>query len=547
MDLLVYLAEHPNEVVTKEQILDNVWHQRFVSESVLSRSVAELRQLLGDNATRPQVIETIPKRGYRLVAPVTRQRLPSAVGSEGAGARPSIVVLPFLDLAPGHDHEYFCDGLAEELTNRLAHLHGLRVVARTSAFTFKGKPTDVREIGRLLNVRAVLEGSVQHSGGQVRVTVQLIDVSDGCHVWSGRFDRAACDIFAIEDEIARAVVSELRVTLAGGAEARVTHRQTTNPAAHDLYLRGRHHAARRSLTELELAIRHYEQAVDLDPKYAAAHAGIAECCCVIGFVGYRRPSEVFPRGKREAESALALDPELGEAHAVLAHEMGMYEWRWEEAERHFLRALDLNPGYSLTRTWYSHLLTASGRFDEALAHVERACECDPMAPTVRAMLGLTHYYARQFDRAADCCRQVLAANPSFGLARFFLARVFWAEGNFEAAAEQLRSLSGAMPHALGYLAGALRLLGRDGEAARAYDEVERLSQTCYISPLAFTASARKDDHATRLRWLKLAFDEREGSVPLLNTEPLVDDLRGEPAFQALLARLGLPRVPAHHD
>jgi TolB-like protein/Flp pilus assembly protein TadD len=542
MDLLVYLAQHPGQVVTKDQLLEEVWHQRFAAESVLSRSVAELRQLLGDEVQRPRVIETIPKRGYRLVAAVSEPGPGSSDRPAYADPRPSIVVLPFLDLAPTRDHEYFCDGLAEELTNRLAHLPGLRVVARTSAFSFKGKPADVRDIGRQLNVRAVLEGSVQRSGDRLRVTAQLVDASDGCHAWSGRFDRPASDIFAIEDEIAQAVVSELRVRLLGEADARVMHRQTTNSEAHDAYLQARHHSSRRTLEGLESAIRLHERALELDPGYAAAHAGIAECCCVIGFVGYRRPADVLPRGRLEAERALLLDPGLGEAHAILAHALGMFEWRWEEAEQHFLRALDLNPGYSLARTWYSHLLTASGRFDEALAHVERACECDPLAPTVQAMLGLTLYYARQFDRAADCCRKVVAMAPRFGLARFFLGRICWAQGHLEAAAEQFQALGAAFLTAPGYLAGVLRALGREREADAAREALEQLSRAQYVSPLAFAASTPLSDHETRLRWITLAVDEREGTVPLLNADPIVDDLRFDPAFQALLDRLGLPRV-----
>ncbi len=540
MDLLVYLAQHPGRVVTKDQILEDVWHQRFVAESVLSRSVAELRQLLGDDARHPRVIETIPKRGYRLVAAVAEGGDGSNAGRADGDARPSIVVLPFLDLAPNRDHEYLCDGLAEELTNRLAQTPGLRVVARTSAFAFKGKATDVREIGRLLTVRAVLEGSVQRSADRVRVTAQLVGAADGCHVWSGRFDRPLGDIFAIEDEIAQAVVSELRVTLLGGSEARVVHRHTTNPAAHDVYLRGRYRSSRRTADGLEQAVRHYEQALALDPEYATAHAGIAECCCMLGFVGHRRPTEVFPRGRREAERALAIDPDLAEAHAVLAHELGMFEWRWEEAERHFLRALDLNPGYALARTWYSHLLTASGRFDEAVAHVERACECDPLAPMVQATLGLTLYYARQYDRAADCCRRVVAMDPSFGLARFFLGRVCWIQGDLEAAAEQFRVLSNFFPAAPGYLAGVLRALGRDREADDAREQLGRLAGSQYVSPLAFAASTALSDHAMRLRWITLALEEREGGVALLNVDPVVDDLCSDPGFQALLDRLGLP-------
>jgi TolB-like protein/tetratricopeptide (TPR) repeat protein len=542
MDLLVYLAEHPKQVVTKDQLLEDVWHQRFAAESVLSRSVADLRRLLDDEAQEPRVIETIPKRGYRLVAAVAPHHPGSGATAQEAGARPSIVVLPFLDLAPARDHEYFCDGLAEELTNRLAHLRGLRVVARTSAFAFKGKAVDVREIGRRLGVGSVLEGSVQRSGDLVRVTAQLVDVSDGCHIWSGRFDRGPGDIFAIQDEITQAVTSELRVRLFGGAEARVTHRHTTNPAAHDLYLRGRHHAARRGLPDLQQAIACFEQALALDPGYAAAHAGIAECCCLIGITGMRRPAEVFSRGKLEADRALAIDPDLAEAHAVLALETGMHAWDWETAERHFARALHLNPGHALARLWYSHLLSASGRSDEALAQAERACECDPLAPTVQTTLGMAAFYARQFDRAVDLYRRVLATAPSFGLARYFLGRAYRAEGRFEAAVDELRIVSPALPLALGCLAGSLRSLGREDEAARACDELERLSQRQYVSPLAFAASAYIHDHATRLRWIERAFDEREGNVPLLNVDPMTDDLRSNPAFLALIGRLGLPRV-----
>ena len=541
LDLLGYLAPHAGRVVTKDEILERVWRQRFVAESVLSRSVADIRRLLDDEASQPRVIETIPKRGYRLLARVTPFQPRPAATPVPAPPRPSIVVLPVLDLAPGRDQEYFCDGLAEELTNRLAHLRGLRVVARTSAFAFKGKAADAREIGRRLEVGALLEGSVQRAGDRVRVTVQLIDAQDGGHIWSGRFDRPGGDIFAIEDEIAQAVTSELRVKLLGGAEARVTHRQTSDPAAHDLYLRGRHRAARRNLEDLEQAIRCYERAIALDPGYAAAHAGIGECFCVIGFSGLRRPADVFPTGRAAAERALAIDPGLVEGHAVLAHEAGMYEWDWARAERHFVRALELSPGYALTRVWYSHLLSAFGRFEEAITQAERACECDPLAPTVRMTLGLALYYARQFDRAVDCYRQVLATDPSFGFARFHLGRAYRAQGKFDAAAEQYRLVTTVMPIAFGMLAGVLRSLGRDEEAARAAAELERFAKTRYVNALGF-ASAYWTELPRRLRWLERAFDEREGTVPLLNVDPALDDLRSTPAFVALLDRLGLPRV-----
>jgi TolB-like protein/tetratricopeptide (TPR) repeat protein len=537
MDLLVFLAQHPGEVVTKDQILDHVWQQRFVAESVLSRSVADLRQLLDDDAEQPRYIETIPKRGYRLVA-AEGSLVPRAAD---AARRPSVVVLPFVDMASGHDQEYFCDGLAEELTNGLAQLAGLRVVARTSAFAFKGRAVDVRQVGRALNVGAVLEGGVQRAGDRLRVTVQLIDVADSCHLWSQRFDRPAGDIFAIEDEIVRSVVLALKVKLLGDRAGRAMVRTTANPAAHDLYLKGRHLAARRSPESMAQALQCFERAVEADPSYAAAHAAIGECQAVAGFAGFSRPSDVFPLARQAAIRARELDPDLADAHAVLGHESGMFEWRWDEAEAHFQRALELSPGYALARVWYSHLLTASGRFDEAIEETERACECDPLSPTVRATLGLALYYARRFERAEETYKAVLDADPSFALAHFFLGRLYMVQGRLEEAVEQQAAAS-VIPTALGVLAGAWRRLGRPDRARDLVRGLERLAKARYVGPLAwFVANA--DDPDAQLAWLERAVDAREGSVPLLNTDAGMDPLRGDPRYHAIIGRLGLPVVP----
>jgi TolB-like protein/Tfp pilus assembly protein PilF len=537
MDLLVFLAEHPGEVVTKDQILDRVWQQRFVAESVLSRSVADLRQLLDDDAERPRYIETIPKRGYRLVA-------------GGAGAtplaaeaprRPSIVVLPFADLAPARDQEYFCDGLAEELTNGLAQLPDLRVVARTSAFAFKGRGIDVRQIGRELNVGAVLEGAVQRAGDRLRVTVQLNDVADGCHIWSERFDRPAGDIFAVEDEIVRSVVLALKVKLLRSKAGRAMVRTTANPAAHDLYLKGRHQSARRSPDSMAQALQCFERAVEADPSYAAAHAAIGECRAVAGFAGFARPSDVFPLAKRAALRARELDPDLADAHAVLGHVAGMYEWQWTEAETHFQRALELSPGYALARVWYSHLLTASGRFDEAIEETGRACECDPLSPTVRTTLGLALYYARRFERAEEAYKAVLDADPSFALAHFHLGRLYMVQRRLEEAVEQ-HAAAATIPTALGFLAGAWRLLGRPDRANDVVRELDRLTGVRYVGPLAWFGANAHDPDA-QLPWLDRAVEAREGAVPLLNTDAGLDRLRGNPRYRAISSRLGLPVVP----
>jgi TolB-like protein/tetratricopeptide (TPR) repeat protein len=537
MDLLVFLSQHPGVVVTKDQILDRVWQQRFVAESVLSRSIADLRQLLDDEAEQPRYIETIAKRGYRLVASAATLAPPAAA----AARRPSVVVLPFADLAPGRDQEYFCDGLAEELTNGLAQLAGLRVVARTSAFAFKGRGIDVRQIGRDLNVGAVLEGAVQRAGDRIRVTVQLIDVADGCHLWSQRFDRPTGDIFAIEDEIVRSVVLALRVKLLGDRAGRAMVRTTASPAAHDLYLRGRHLAARRNPESMAQALACFERAVDADPSYGAAHAAIGECHAVSAFAGFARPSDVAPLARQSAMRARGLDEALPDAHAVLGHVAGTFDWRWEEAEAHFQRALDLSPGYALGRVWYSHLLTASGRFDEAVEETERACECDPLSPTVRTTLGLALYYARRFERAEETFKTVLAGDPSFALAHFHLGRLYGVQGRLEEAIEH-QAAAAAVPTSLGFLAGAWRRIGRPDRAEEVEREIDRLAATRYVGPLAWFA-AHPDEPHIQLTWLERAVDAREGAVALLNTDAALDHLRGDPRYQALLGRLGLPAVP----
>jgi TolB-like protein len=278
MDLLGLLARNAGRPVTKEEISRTIWGKRFLAESALTRLVAELRHILGDDSENPRFVETIPKRGYRLIAPV------SVEGSAAPG--PSIAVLPFTDMAQAKDQEYFCDGLAEELTNALTRVRGLRVIARTSAFAFKGKALDAREIGRQLNVSAVVEGGVQRSADRLRVTVQVINAADGSHLWSERFDRRASDIFAIEDEIAQALVAGLGVKLLGDEASALIPRHTEDLEAHDLYLRGRYIAARRTPNAYAQAIRYFRQALARDPGYSVAYAALGACYCGSGFVSY---------------------------------------------------------------------------------------------------------------------------------------------------------------------------------------------------------------------------------------------------------------------
>jgi len=326
MDVLAYLAARAGRVVAREEILEAVWRRQFVADATLSHAIAELRRALGDSPRQPRFIETISKRGYRVIAAVRRTaehaaaaqppREPAA-GPAPAPRTPSIAVLPFVDMSAARDQEYLCDGIAEELINALAQLDGLKVAARTSSFAFKGQQEDVREIGRRLGVGAVLEGSVRKAAGRLRVTAQLVDVADGMHLWSERFDRADEDVFAIQDAIAEAVVSKLKVRLLDDEAARLAGGGTASRDAYDDYLRGRHLLNRRRVGELPVAVNHLERAIALDPAYAEPHAALAETFGIMGLWGFAPPAVALVRARAAAERAVALDDRSAGAHAWL--------------------------------------------------------------------------------------------------------------------------------------------------------------------------------------------------------------------------------------
>jgi TolB-like protein/Tfp pilus assembly protein PilF len=532
-ELLVFLARRAGRLVTKEEILEQVWQREFVAESVISRSIADLRRLLGDDARNARYIETIATRGYCLVAPV------SFADERPPRTEPSIAVLPFVDLASDHDQEYFCDGLAEELTNGLARLPGLRVVARTSAFAFKGTSADVRDIGRQLGVGAILEGAVQRSGDRLRITVQLVDTHDSIHIWSRRFDGPAHDVFAIEDDIVQAVVSALSTTLLEVGSRGLISGQTADPEAHDLYLQGRYLSARRRRDTLREAVTRFERALAIDTAYAAAHAAIAECFAVQAFLGFEPAADAFPAAARAAERAIELSPDLGAAHAVLGHARGMFDWRWDEAERHLRRALELDQDLAVARVWYSHLLTALGRSEEAVAETERAWACDPLSPMVQMALGVALYFAGSMDRAVERFEKVLGVEPEFALAHFHLGRARAVRGELEAAAAELEKAAPGLPLALAHLVATWRRLGRSQRADEALNELRRLSTTAYVGPLAWSC-AYVGQRELRFGWLRRAFDEHDGPVPLAQVDPWMDDVRGDPEFRRLVERLRLP-------
>jgi TolB-like protein len=537
IDLLVYLASNPGRVIGKDELLEHVWHGEFVVESVLARSVADLRRILDDEAATPRFIETIPKRGYRLIAPV---RWPA-----GASRRdgPSIAVLPFSDLTAGGGQQYFCDGLVEELTTTLAGIPGLRVIARTSAFAFRDRPVDVREVGRQLDVKTVLEGAVQRADDRVRVTVQAIDTSDGSHIWSRRFDRPVASVFAIQDEIAQAVAAELEVEPRGGSDAALGRRRTIDAGADELYLRGRHLLQRRTAPALTAAAEYFGRAIERDPGHAPAHTGLAICHENLAFLGYVAPGDGFPKAMAAARRALQLDPVLAEPHAVLGLGLFVYAWQWDEAERALRRAIELGPSYALAHMAYSNVLAAVGRSRDAFAEAELAQDLDPLSPLACVVIAMRLGEARRFEGALEHLRATLAMNPEFGTVHLHLGRICCMLGRYDEAERHLRQAPAGFPLAIGLLGHVLARLGRRAEANEVLRQLARLSTERYVGafPVALVHQGL-GDLDTALEWYTKAFDAREGILIAAIVDPVTELLRSDPRFAPLVARMKLPRA-----
>jgi TolB-like protein/Flp pilus assembly protein TadD len=367
IEVLVCMANKPGEVLSKKEIMRSVWHDTYVGEDVLLYAISTLRRALGDDARSPHLIETIPRRGYRLIAPVTHAAPPKP--------QPVVAILAFADMSAEKDQEHFCDGISEEITANLSRVRDLRVVARTSAFAFKGRCEDVRTIGRSLGASAVLEGSVRKSGNQLRITAQLTSAEDGCHLWSARYDRELKDVFAIQDEIARNIATALKIALSPGETDAARCVPTTDLQAYDYYLRGRQFFFQYKRRGVEFALRMFSQAIELDPRFARAYAGIAECCAFLYLYAGSHDSH-RQQADSASRTAVELDPESAEGHVSRGVAMSLKEAHGE-ADREFEIAVSLDP--NLFDAYYFHARTAfvQGRLEKAIELYEKASQVNP--------------------------------------------------------------------------------------------------------------------------------------------------------------------------
>ncbi len=471
---------------------------------------------------------------------------------DDAGAAPgvqnanTIAVLPFQNLSPSPDGRFFSDGLTWELIHQLTRVRGLSVVAWNSVEQVR-ESTNPVAIAARLKAGSVLTGSVRQAEERLRIIAQLIDGTTGVYLWSETYDRELKDIFAIEDDIARAIVSRFEAQLAGGgyAAAPAPHH---NLAAYQLYLNGRAHSNQRTREGLLRSVECFRRATEIDSNFALAYAGLAEAHALMADYGAGYPHEVVPVAKRSALRALAIDPSLGEAHCSLAYLAGLYEWKWEESEQHYLRALELNPGYATAHHWFAtDLLGVMCRFDEALEEVEIARRLDPLSGIINEGRGYLLMLARRYEDSLEHFRNMAAADPSFHKFYTSLGRTLIQMGRYDEAIEQLekggRLAGGDVPTIMSAAGQAYALKGNRAEATRLLKALEDLERTRYIPSTCFViVNIGLGEYDRAIARLERGVERHELSMCHLLSHPVYDPLRNRPEFNRMLQQLGL--VPA---
>ncbi len=560
-DLLVALVQRAGQLVTKEELLDTVWPNLVVEENNLQVQVSALRKILGQAA-----IATIPGCGYRFAitladdAPGT-----SSMPSSGHNLlqavpplnkllapidddAPSIAVLPFVNMSDDVANEYFADGIAEELLNVLSKVRGLRVASHTSAFSFKGSKVDIATVAQKLNVSTILEGSVRKFGNRVRITVQLVEVATDSHLWSDIYDRELEDIFAVQDDIAQSVVKELRSMLLGAerdssagatvkAEVQAAAKgRATNAEAYRLYLQGRSLVARRTQAGVTTGIEHFRQAVTLDPEYALAWAALAYARTIEAGGGSWMPyEEGYRRAREAAERALALEPDLAEAHVALGLVRMGYDWDWPGVEASMRRALELAPGNAEVVLAAAAAAGNVGRLDESIELCRRAIALDPLNVHGHRYLGLYSKFAGLLEQAEVALMHALELNPMGGMTHAGLGEVYLVQGQFAAALAAFEKESHDGFRLLG-LAVAYHALGRKTLSSAALEQLGELPMHAYLNAQANAYCGNVD---LAFEWLERAYKQRNAGLCQMKPQPLLHSLHSDPRWPLFLKKIGL--------
>jgi TolB-like protein/DNA-binding winged helix-turn-helix (wHTH) protein/Tfp pilus assembly protein PilF len=596
-DVLRYLVENPGRLVTQDELLEAVWPETYVNPEILRKYILDVRKILGDRPDKPVFIETVTKRGYRFVATVTDDNAagppatPAADASEaeapaagkvapgresplhirrlrtlavlavlavGAAAiaghlwpsrnkprtralnNSSIVVLPFADMSPGKDQQYFSDGLTEEMINNLAKAPGLKVVARSSAFQFKGRNEDLRAVGQKLGVANVLEGSVRREGNRVRITAELTKADDGFQLWSETYDREVSDIFAAQDEIARAVAGALQAKLLSANSAGApASSHTTNSEAYQAYLQGQYFIARgQDREDLNKALAFAEQAIKLDGNYAAAWAQRSQVLERLARVGLIDGADGFRRARESAEKAIRLDPSSATGYMTLALVQMNYDWDWEGADASLMKAGRLEPGTASVLGNRAHLARILGRMDEAVGLYEQAIALDPLRANFHLALGYELYFVDRNEEALAELQKAQELNPQLSSLHLTYGQIFLAEGRWQSALEEMEKETGQWEKLSGEVF-AYHALGRHEESDQALKKLIDSHQNDAAYQVA-EGYAYRGEAEKAFAWLDRSYRQRDPGTPELKTDPLMKSLRKDPRYTALLKKMRLP-------
>jgi len=456
--------------------------------------------------------------------------------------RKSVAVLPFVNLSAEPESEYFSDGITFDIINHLAKITDLKVISRTSVMRYKATEVPLRQIGEELGVATIVEGEVQRVGERVRISAQLVDARSDEHLWADQYDRELLDVFAIQSDVAQQVAAALKARLTSGERQRIERRPTDDFEAYNLYLKGRYFWDKRG-EGLAKGLEYFQRALEIDPDYAPAHAGVADCYALFGFYGYVPAMEALPKAKAAALRALESDEGLAEAHSSLGFGRLYYDWDLQAAERDFERAIELNPGYAPAHYWYAGVFASLGRFEDGIGQDQRALEVDPLSVFANAHYGWTLIGDRQYERAREQLKRTLELDESFALAHWLLGHAYAYDSRFDDGIRHLTQaveLSSRLPWFLASLGWAYGVAGRTDEARAVLSELDAIRRERYVRSFYFAVvHIGLGELPEALDALEEAFEERDMYMVLLKVDPMFDGLRSEPRFIALLKKVGL--------
>src|SRR3989449_2740601 len=519
----------PGGVCITQQVFDHVRNnEEFRSEA------------LGQNQLKNVQIPTMV---YRILPSTERTKLTKSDTLEPR----RVAALPLAILSSDHEDEYFADGLTEEIINTLSSIPGLNVIARTSVMKYKQVNRTVGEIGRELKVGTILEGSVRKAGGRLRITIQLIDVGSEAPIWAQKYDRDLEDVFKIQTDIAEGVAEALKVQLLRENRILIEQKAPEDVGAYVLYLRGRYYWSKRTEEDLEKALSYFAEAIQKDPSYALAHAGMADCYTLMGRHLYLPVKEAFEKARDYANRALELNDNLAEAHTSLAAVLLIYDWDWNAAEEQFKHAIQLNPNYATAHYWHSVLLQTKGWLHESVTAVEKAQVLDPLSPVIGMGVVQAYFFSEQYDKAIDECRRYLEMNPNFVVAQDYLVHLHVQNGLFEKAADEARKLvdiSERKAEAMAHVAYVYAASGKTEEAKKALEasiaDPKADPKLGYSTPTIFiTVYSILGDQDSGFLWAEKAFESGKISFPTLRFSPDLKRFRIDPRYNSLLAKARL--------